>query len=90
MGNMYYTFDYKYGFHPYTIKDIALMVAQYNPVQLVIDDKCVWDNLYDNPEIYDQRINEFSDKRVKELWISFTNDNKDSLIKITTWENDNG
>ena len=38
MGNMYYTFDYKYGFHPYTVKDISLIIAQYNPVQLVIDD----------------------------------------------------
>lgn len=90
MGNMYYTFDYKYGFHPYTIKDISSMIAQYNPVQLVIDDNFIWDDKYNDSESYNKAIEEFADKQVKELWISFTNDNKDSLIKITTWEHDNG
>ena len=86
---MYYTFNNKCDFHTYTIKDVALIIAQYNPIQLVIDDNCVWNNLYDNPEIYDQQINEFSDKRVNELWVSFRDDSH-SIVKITTWENGDG
>lgn len=89
MSNTYYTFDHKYGFHPYTIKDISLMIAQYNPVQLVIDDKFIWDDKYNDSESYNKAIEEFADKRVKELWIS-TIDDDHSVIKITTWENDNG
>ena len=72
------------------IKDISLIVAQYNPVQLIIDDKLIWDDKYSDSESYNKAIEEFADKRVKELWISFTNDNNHSIIKITTQENNNG
>ena len=90
MSNMYYTFNQKYNFRPYTVKDIAKIIAQYNPVQLVIDDNWEWDNKYNSDEAYDKVIEKFSDKNVAELWVSTLDDNNHSLIKITTWENDNG
>ena len=87
--NMYYTFSQADRGRSYTIKDIASIILGHNPVQLVINDKCVWDDKYDDNEAYDKAIETFSDHVVKELWISIVEDHH-SIVKITTQENNNG
>jgi len=88
MRNMYYTFNQKYDFHPYTIGDIFPIFMQYNPVQISIDDKVCWDSKYAT-ETCDKALVKFLTKQVSELWISTIDDNH-SIIKITTWENGDG
>lgn len=86
--NMYYTFNQNYNFRPYTIEDILPIIKQYNPVQIAIDDKVCWDSNYDT-ETCDKALVKFLTRQVAELWISTIDDNH-SIIKLSTWECDNG
>ena len=87
--NMYYTFSPERALEPCTMKDVERILLGHNPVQLVIDDKCVWDDKYDDIESYNKVMTENADKLVKDLWISIIEEHH-SIVKISTWENDNG
>lgn len=87
--NMYYTFSPDHSGNPHTIKSIEPIILEYNPVQLVINDLCIWDDKYDDLDAYISAIERYANYIVKELWISVVEEHH-SIVKINTQENDNG
>lgn len=83
--NMYYTFSPERALEPCTMRDIERIILEYNPIQLNINNKIVWDDKYDDLEAYDKIMSENADKLVKDLWISIVEEHH-SIVKITTWE----
>jgi len=83
--NMYYSFKPEHAIEPCTMKDVERILLEYSPVQLVINDKCVWDDKYDGIEAYNKIMSENADKIVEEMWISIV-EGHHSLVKIATWE----
>jgi hypothetical protein len=71
------------------MRDIECILLEHNPIQLNINNKVVWDDEYDDLEAYGKIISENSDKIISELWIN-TVEHHHSLVKLTTWENNNG
>ena len=81
----YYKFNPEHALEPCTMRDIERILLEHNPIQLTINDKCVWDDDYDDLKAYDKIMSENADKIISELWIN-TVEHHHSLVKLTTWE----